>query len=65
MTLAGLDAKPALTVIDPQKGVLHAPAAYAIEDIVERAATLASVFRHCQVPSPAAISPGSPRRPHR
>ena len=65
MTLAALGAKPALIVIDPQKGGLHAPAAHAIEDIVKRAATLASAFRRCQLPSPAAICPGSPRRPRR
>ena len=50
MTLTGLDAKPALIVIDLQKGVLCAPAVHPVEDIVQRAATLASAFRHCQLP---------------
>jgi nicotinamidase-related amidase len=43
--LTTLDAKPALIVIDLQKGVQSIPTMHPFEDIVDRAATLAKKFR--------------------
>lgn len=45
MTLTGIDAKPALVVIDPQRGIAAAiPAAHRVDEIVDRAADLAAAF---------------------
>lgn len=45
MAITTLDQKTALVVIDLQKGIVTLPTAHPIEDVVERAATLAQAFR--------------------
>jgi nicotinamidase-related amidase len=50
MTLSTIDPKPALVVIDLQKGILSIPAAHPIEEIVRRSANLAEAFRRHGLP---------------
>ncbi|MEA2508758.1 MAG: hypothetical protein QOG21_840 [Actinomycetota bacterium] len=50
MTLSTIDSKPALIVIDLQKGVLGLSTVHPVEDVVERAATLAAGFRRHGLP---------------
>lgn len=50
MSLSTLDPKPALVVIDLQKGILGMPVAHPANEIVERAASLADAFRRRQLP---------------
>jgi nicotinamidase-related amidase len=45
-----LDKKPALVVIDLQKGVVALPAAHPIDEIVQRSASLAAAFRKNGLP---------------
>ena len=50
MTLTTMDTKPALVVIDLQKGIVGIPAAHPISEIVPRAASLAAAFRRHGLP---------------
>ena len=50
MTLTILDPKPALVVIDLQKGLMAVPTVHPIEKVVDRAARLASAFRRHELP---------------
>jgi nicotinamidase-related amidase len=50
VTLTTLDPKPALVVIDLQKGLMTVPTVHAIGDVVERAARLANAFRLHRLP---------------
>src|SRR4051812_39538279 len=45
-----LDNKPALVVIDLQKGVVALPATHPIDEIVQRSASLAAAFRKNDLP---------------
>ena len=50
MALSTLDPTPALVVIDLQKGLMSAQTAHPLDEIVDRAAQLASAFRRHQLP---------------
>ena len=50
VALTTLDPKPALVVIDLQKGLMAVPTVHPIEKVVDRAARLASAFRRHQLP---------------
>lgn len=50
LTLSTIDPKPALVVIDLQKGILSVPAVHPLPEIVARAATLAEAFRRYALP---------------
>jgi nicotinamidase-related amidase len=50
MALTTLDPKPALVVIDLQKGIMTIPAAHPVDEVVERAARLAAAFRRSKLP---------------
>jgi nicotinamidase-related amidase len=50
MTISMLDAKPALLVVDLQKGIVGLPVAHPIADIVNNAARLADAFRSHDLP---------------
>jgi nicotinamidase-related amidase len=50
VALTTLDPKPALIVIDLQKGLMAVPTVHRIEEIVDRAARLASAFRRHRLP---------------
>ena len=50
MTLSTMDTKPALVVIDLQKGILAVPAVHPLDEIVQRAASLATAFRRHGLP---------------
>lgn len=50
MALTTLDAKPALIVIDLQKGLTSAPTVHPFDQVVQRAASLAGAFRHHKLP---------------
>jgi nicotinamidase-related amidase len=50
MPLTTLDPKPALVVIDLQKGTLAFPAVHPFDEIVQRAASLAAAFRRHRLP---------------
>ncbi len=50
MALTTIDAKPALIVIDLQKGLMTVPTVHRVQDVVARAADLARAFRRHQVP---------------
>jgi nicotinamidase-related amidase len=50
MPLTTLDPKPALVVIDLQKGILAFPAVHPVDQIVQRAASLATAFRRHRLP---------------
>ena len=50
MALTTLDPKPALIVIDLQKGIVDAPTVHPTREIVERPASLANTFRRHALP---------------
>ncbi len=50
MALTTLDATPALVVIDLQRGTVTIPAVHPVDQIVQRAAGLASAFRRHDLP---------------
>jgi nicotinamidase-related amidase len=50
MPLSILDPRPALVVIDMQKGILRMPVAHPVTEIVQQAASLADAFRRRQIP---------------
>jgi len=50
MTISMLDAKPALLVVDLQKGIVGMPVAHPIADVVDKAAGLAAAFREHDLP---------------
>jgi nicotinamidase-related amidase len=50
MALTTLDPKPALIVIDLQKGIVDAPMVHPTGEIVERSASLADAFRRQALP---------------
>jgi nicotinamidase-related amidase len=50
VTLTTLDPKPALVVIDLQKGLMAIPTVHPIEEVVDRAARLAGGFRRHRLP---------------
>jgi nicotinamidase-related amidase len=50
MTLTTMDTRPALVVIDLQKGVVALPSAQPVGEIVQRAASLATAFRRHGLP---------------
>lgn len=52
--------RPALVVIDMQKGVLQMPAAHPVIEIVQRAASLAEAFRRRQLPVVLVTVTGTP-----
>ncbi len=50
MALTTMDPRPALVVIDLQKGIVTVPTVHPIAEIVERAASLAAAFRRHGLP---------------
>jgi nicotinamidase-related amidase len=50
MAVSTMDTKPALIVIDLQKGLMAIPTAHPVEDIVDHSARLATAFRRHQLP---------------
>jgi nicotinamidase-related amidase len=50
MTISTLDARPALLVVDLQKGIVGLPTAHPIDDVVNHAARLADAFRSHDLP---------------
>jgi nicotinamidase-related amidase len=50
MPLTTLDQKPALVVIDLQKGLRDIPTVHPLAEIIDRAARLAAAFRNHQLP---------------
>ena len=50
MTVTVIDEKPALVVIDLQKGIVHGPKAHPVEDVVANSARLAAAFRANDLP---------------
>jgi nicotinamidase-related amidase len=50
MTLTTLDPKPALVVIDLQKGLTAVPTAHPLDDVIQRSADLAAAFRRHGLP---------------
>ena len=50
MTLSVLDPKPALVVIDLQKGITTYPTVHPVDDVVRRTAELAAAFRSHGLP---------------
>ncbi|MDX6235929.1 MAG: hypothetical protein QOG10_744 [Kribbellaceae bacterium] len=50
MTLSMIDPRPALVVIDLQKGFMTRPTVHPIDEIVRRAARLAGAFRDKGLP---------------
>jgi nicotinamidase-related amidase len=50
MSLSTLDPRPALVVIDLQKGILSLPVAHPASEILQRTASLAEAFRRRQLP---------------
>jgi nicotinamidase-related amidase len=50
MTISALDARPALLIVDLQKGIVGLPTAHPIEDVVKNAARLAEAFRSHDLP---------------
>jgi nicotinamidase-related amidase len=66
MTLTTLDPKPALIVIDLQKGIVDAPTIHPTGEIVERSASLADAFRHKGLPVVLVnVTSGAPGRTDR
>jgi nicotinamidase-related amidase len=62
MALTALDAKPALVVIDLQKGVTTMPVTPPIDDVIQRSACLAAAFRRHGLPvvlvNASGVAPG-------
>jgi nicotinamidase-related amidase len=50
VALTTLDARPALVVIDLQKGLMAVPTVHPVEQVVDRAVQLASAFRRHRLP---------------
>ncbi len=50
MTISLLDAKPALLVVDLQKGIVGMPVAHPIAAVVDKSARLAAAFRKHDLP---------------
>ena len=50
MTISTLDARPALLVVDLQKGIVGLPTAHPMADVVSHAARLADAFRRHGLP---------------
>jgi nicotinamidase-related amidase len=50
MTISALDARPALLIVDLQKGIVGLPTAHPMADVVNHAARLADAFRHHDLP---------------
>jgi nicotinamidase-related amidase len=69
MAVSVLDPRPALLVIDLQKGIVSLPLAQPIDDVVNRAGALAGAFRRHQLPvvlvNVDAGAPGRTERPPR
>jgi nicotinamidase-related amidase len=66
MALTTLDPKPALIVIDLQKGIVDAPTVHPPGAIVQRSARLAEVFRHRDLPVVLVnVTGGAPGRTER
>lgn len=60
MPLSILDPRPALVVIDMQKGILRMPVAHPVTEILQRAASLADAFRRRQLPVVLVTVTGGP-----
>jgi nicotinamidase-related amidase len=66
MALTTLDPKPALIVIDLQKGIVDAPTVHPTGEIVERSASLADAFRRQVLPVVLVnVTDGAPGRTDR
>lgn len=66
MTLTTLDPKPALIVIDLQKGIIDAPTVQPVTEVVERSASLAAEFRSRGFPVVlVSVTGGAPGRTDR
>src|ERR1700722_19069963 len=50
MTISALDARPALLIVDLQKGIVGLATVHPMADVVNHAARLAEAFRHHDVP---------------
>jgi nicotinamidase-related amidase len=50
MTISALDARPALLIVDLQKGIVSLATAHPMADVVSHAARLADAFRHHDLP---------------
>ena len=50
MALTTMDAKPALIVVDLQRGLVGYPTVHPIEEVIERSARLATAFRRHDLP---------------
>ena len=68
MPMSTLDPRPALVVIDMQKGILRMPVVHPASEIVQRAASLADAFRRRQLPvvlvTVTGTPPGRTQAPH-
>ena len=63
MALTTLDPRTALVVIDLQKGIAAVPAAHPVDEIVQRAASLATAFRRHGLPVVlVSVTGGAPGR---
>jgi len=60
MTVSTIDEKPALVVIDLQKGIVSRPSVHPIEDIVANSARLAAAFRERGLPVVLVNAAGTP-----
>ena len=60
MPLSALDPRPALVVIDMQKGILQMPVAHPVIKIVQQAASLAEAFRRRRLPVVLVTVAGAP-----
>lgn len=69
MINASLDPKPALVLIDLQKGIVSRPTAHPIADILKHAASLADAFRRRSLPvvlvNVNGVAPGRTEQPNR
>ena len=65
MALTTLDPKPALIVIDLQKGIVDAPTVHPTGEIVERSASLAGAFRRQALPVLVNVTGAVPGRTDR
>ena len=66
MALTTLDPRPALIVVDLQKGIVNVPAVHPVAEIVERSARLADAFRQRGLPVVLVnVTGGAPGRTER
>ncbi len=65
MTLTTLDPRPALVVIDLQKGIAALPGVPALDDVIQRSAGLAAAFRRHGLPVVLVNASGRAARAHR